>query len=226
MRTALQGINIDPERLVKQFNQIQTYERILAKRVSLSLFKPRPVSVWEVLIPVLFVFNHIELKQKRELFILNILFTKQLALDAALDMVKDGRSKQEVQDDVEVKTKKVLASDTQNVYSESIRQCQHREIALLIDHYQMLFHTKGMNYIEMVIHAYPLLEAYMDFLTRLKALEKDVSDAAQKILGLKTDVDMLNRIESTLETLRITEAQKIYEHKSMGQSLDTGSSPA
>ena len=200
-------------KLVKQFNQIQAHERLLAKWVSLSLIPPRPVSVWEVLIPVLFVFSYMELKQKRELFTLNMLFTKQLALDAALDMVKDGRSKKDALADVSVKTKDVLASDTQKVYSESIRQCQHQEIALLIDHYQKLFHTRCVDYVEMVIHAYPRLETYMDFFYRLKALEKGVTDAAQQILGLKIDIPMLNRIESTLENIRITEAQKIYERK-------------
>jgi len=206
-------INIDPVRIGKQYKHIQIHERSLAKQVSLLLYKPKPISVWEVLIPVLFIFNHIEFKRKREFFVLNTLFTKQLALDAAFAMVKDNRSEQEVMADVEEKTKGVLVSDTQNVYSESIRQSQHREIAFLINHYRILFHTSGMDYTEMVICAYPLLEAYMDFLKCLNALEKDVSNTAQLFLDSKTDVDMLNRIESTLETIRITEAKKIYRFK-------------
>ena len=55
-------------------------ERSMARAVAGSLIQPKPISVWEVMIPVIFILNFVKTKQSREIFIQNHLFTKIICL--------------------------------------------------------------------------------------------------------------------------------------------------
>ena len=71
----------------KKFKIIFERERSMARGLALSLIRFKTLTVWEIMIPVIFILNYVKLKQSREIFVQNQMFTKKMALDAALDML-------------------------------------------------------------------------------------------------------------------------------------------
>jgi len=134
-----------------------------------------------------------------------------LALEAALDMIKNGQSKEEVMSRIEDKTSGILASDNQGIYSEEIRQRQMKEIDLLVDHYYKLFEAEGKDYTSLVINAYQSHKDYTNFLGQLKGAEKAVSLAAERTLETKTSAEIVSKMEEATERVRRAQAEKIFE---------------
>ena len=71
-----------------KYNIIRSEERRLAKAVAKKIAKMPEITVWAFMIPFIFVFSFLKYKRTTETFTLNFLFTKRLALDAALDIMK------------------------------------------------------------------------------------------------------------------------------------------
>lgn len=196
--------------LDEKYERILAHERRWAQKVSQAVLKRRPIGVWEVLIPVLLLFNHIRWNAVKDLFEKNLLFTKKLALDAALALTKGGEKKDEVLRSLRQKTDSLLASDSQGVYSEAIRNRQLVEIELLIEHYCKLMNARGTDYPSLLIHAYGDLARYLGFLERLGAAEKDVNLAALETLGTRADRQMLSDIEKSSHEAREAVAQEVF----------------
>jgi len=199
--------------LKHKYKFIHDRERSLANSMALSVIKPKPIGVWEFLIPFIFILVFMKNKQTKELLVQNFMFTKKLALDASFEMIQTRCSKKEVIDKIEKKTNDILASDTQKIYSDEIRRKQIKEIDLLIDHYLKLLETEGEDYSSLVINAYQSHENYMTFLEQLKSSEKDVSKAAQETLGDRADTATLSKIEKTTDRIRVAEVEQIFKAK-------------
>jgi hypothetical protein len=173
--------------------------------------RPKPLTVWEVLIPIFIIFNHMRLKGAREVFAQNLLFTKKLALDTAMAITKNGQSKAHAMSPVEEKTKALLASVKDDIYSEQIRQKQLKEIDLLIGHYCRLLQAEGEDYATLVAHSYHNLNQYKSFLEEIKGAEGEVNRAAVTTLGSQADTETLSRIEAASHNMRLETAQKIFQ---------------
>lgn len=195
----------------KKFNIILFREQRMARAIALKAIRPKPLSVWEVMIPVIFIMGYMRAKADREVFSQNMLFTKKMALEAAFDMIRKESPKAHALMKIEHKTKDLLSSVPDGIYSEGIRQEQLREIELLIDHYIKLFRADGKDYSALVLRVYPQREDYLNFQKALSALEKQVARAAGQTLGAQTDAAMLSRIESATDELRSAEIQKIFD---------------
>lgn len=195
----------------KRYEALLYHEQSWAKAVSLAAMRPKPLTVWEVMIPIFIIFNHMRLKGAREVFAQNLLFTKKLALDAALAMTKNGQSKAHAMSPVEEKTKALLASDKDGIYSEQIRQKQLEEILLLIDHYCRLLQAEGEDFTTLVTHSYGTLNQYTSFLEALKEAEGEVNSAAVKTLGSQADTETLSKIEAASHHMRLETAKKIFQ---------------
>ncbi|MDP7354411.1 MAG: NF038143 family protein [Desulfobacterales bacterium] len=157
-----------PENLDRKFENILDRDRTVAKSVSMAVVKPKPLGVWDVMIPIVFILNFMKLKQTREIFIQNFMFTKELALDAARNIIKKGRTRESELAQIEDKTKSILDADTDGIYSEEIRRSQMEEIDLLIDHYCKLFKTDGVDYSSLVISTYQNRRGYTAFFPNSK----------------------------------------------------------
>ncbi len=194
-----------------KYNIILSEERSLAKAVAATVIEPNPISAWEILIPFIFFYNILRFKRAREVFTLNFLFTKKLALEAALDMMKKGYKKSEVMTRIKDKTSNLLASDKKGVYSEKIRQNQLKEIELLIDHYLKLLEAEGKDYPTLVKNAYKTHDNYIRFLRQLKQVEKEVNRAALQTLD-RTDsaYEIVSGMEKATERLRLVQAERIF----------------
>ena len=198
-------------KLRKKFNHIYNFERSIGSSVALRVIKAQPIGVWEFLIPVVFILHFMRNKQSREVFIQNYMFTKRHALDAALKMLKQGFSREDVLSGIEGKTRALLtAPETQGIYSDTIRQQQMNEIDLLFDHYLKLLGAEGQDYGALIRNAYGSRQNYLKFHEQLNSAEKKVSDAARQTLGPKADVDALLRIEKTTEVIRQARIDKIF----------------
>jgi hypothetical protein len=202
---------ISRKALDKRYRAILAQERSWAVSVARMVIKPRPISVWEFLIPVLLIFSFAKTKSEKEVIIQNLLFTKQLALEAALDMAKNGLNREEVLFSIKDKTSSLVNTVEDDIYSEEIRQKQLKEINLLIDHYCRLLNAEGENYASLVINVYQALESFTNFLAQLKTLEKEVNLAAMQTLGSRADPELVAGMEETTDRVRMVAAQKIFK---------------
>jgi hypothetical protein len=203
-----------PTELKRKFEMILSREQTMAKSVALQAIKPKPFSVWEVMIPLIFILSYMRARENRELFAQNLLFTKKMALEAAFDMVKKEQSREAVMNRINSKTESLLSSVPDGVYSDAIRQEQLKEIDLLIDHYCRLMKAAGKDYPALVMKAYQTKAAYIALQEKLKAAEKKVTEAARQTLGTQTDSDMVARIEAAAARLRREEVETIFSSTS------------
>ena len=199
-----------PTILDTKHENILSQERSLAKAVASAVIESRPPTVWEITIPILFILNLFRFKRSREIFALNFLFTKKLALEAAFYMIKDGQSKEEAMTRIKEKTKEILASDNKEIYSQKIRQKQLKEMGLLIDHYRKLLEAEDKDYASMMRNAYQTRENYSAFLARLKQAEKEVNTAAQQTVRATAASDLVLKMEKATERIRAAQAEKIF----------------
>ena len=133
--------NILPTVLDTKCNNIYLEERSVAKSVAEDVVGPQSAGVWDFVIPPVFFINLFKHKRKKEAFVLNLLFTKKLALEAARDMVDRDLTREAALAQADAATNSVLAGDSKGVYSDRVRQKQLREIELLVDHYHRLIMT-------------------------------------------------------------------------------------
>jgi hypothetical protein len=209
------GVNL-PAELKKKFNMILSRERRMVKSVALQAIKPKPFSVWEVLIPIVFILGYMRSKEQREIFAQNLMFTKKMALEAAFEMLDKDRSKETVMRRIASETEILLSSMPNGVYSDAIRQEQIREVDLLIDHYCRLMRAEGDDYAALAANAYRTKTDYSDFQDKLASAERMVTEAARETLGHQTDNEMAVRIETATEKIRRQEVETIYGAHSRG----------
>ena len=182
----------------------------------MQTIKPKPFSVWEVLIPIVFILGYMRSKEQREVFVQNLMFTKKLALDAAFEMLARDCSKEMVLRRVASETKSLLSSIPNGVYSDAIRQQQIGEVDLLIDHYCKLMRADGDDYAALVVNAYRTKADYSDFQDKLVLAERMVTQAARETLGHKTDNEMAAKIETAFAKIRRQEVAMIYSTHTWG----------
>jgi hypothetical protein len=199
-----------PTILDTKYENILSHERSLAKTVANAVIGQNQVAVWDVLIPIVFLFNFLRFKRAREVFALNYLFTKKLALEAAFDMRKKGQTKEEAMARVKEKTSQVLASDMKGIYSSKIRQRQMREIDLLTDHYCKLLNAEGKDYATMVKNTYTDRKHYTVFIEQLEEVEEEVIRAAAQTVGGSSASGFASKMEEATRTIRRTEIGTIF----------------
>jgi hypothetical protein len=201
-------------KLKKKFHLILSREQRVVNSIALEAIKPKPFSVWEVLIPIIFILGYMRSKEQREIFAQNLLFTKKMALEAAFEMLKRDRPKEAVMGRIASETESLLSSVPNGVYSDTIRQQQIKEIDLLIDHYCKLMRVDGNDYAALVVNAYQTRADYTGFQDQLISAERRVTQAARETLGQKTDDEMAAIIEKAADRLRQQEVETIYSNYS------------
>lgn len=194
----------------KNYRQILSQERAWARSVAASAIKKRPFTVWEVMIPVLLIISFTKTKGDREVFVKNLVFTKELALKAALEIAETGKTKREAMIPIRETTRELLTTVDPSLYSEDIRQCQMQEMDLLVDHYSRLLKVDGEDFPALIKAAYPDRKQYLAFLKRLGDIERQVNGAALKTLGPRGDRALVSRMEKAMKGLRMASAERIF----------------
>jgi hypothetical protein len=199
-----------PTILETKHANILAQERALAKTVASAVIGQTPVTVWDVLIPILFVLNVVKFKRAREIFTLNFLFTKKLALQGAFDMVRTGQSREDALAQIKDRTSQILASDKKGIYSIKIRQKQMREMEILLDHYCRLLNAEGKDYASMVKHAYRTRQNFAAFVKEMEGIEKEVNRAASQTVGTASAPDIVSKMEQAAGRVRATQVETIF----------------
>lgn len=198
------------ERIDKKFKMIFNQEVSIARAIARRVVQPKPITVWEVMIPILLLFTFMRNRQIKDYLEQNILFTKKLALEAAYEMTKNHQPKESVLRGIQKRTDDVLSSDKQGIYSEEIRAKQMEEIKLLVEHYVRLLKSRGENYAALVFNAYRSSNGYKRFLRQLETIETEVTQAAQNTLREKADEKFVEILTTTIRSIRKSETEKIF----------------
>ncbi len=203
--------NILPTVLDTKCNNIYREERSVAQAVAADVIGAQTAGVWDFFMPPVFIVNLFKHKRKKEAFILNLLFTKKLALEAARDMIDRDLTKAAALEQAAGVTNSVLAADSKGVYSDKVRHKQLREIDLLVDHYCRLIVSEGKTFEAMLHGAYKDRADYLEFIRTLNRAEKEVNHAALQTVG-KNDAarEFVDRMEKSLEAIRRLDADKFF----------------
>jgi hypothetical protein len=196
--------------LKKKYDKILSHESAIARSVAAASIKARPFSVWEVTIPIIFIFSYMKSKETREVFAQNVMFTKKMAMQAAFDMLKKGQTREFVMERIRSKTRDMIASVPGGIYSAEIRREQLKEIDLLVDHYSRLLNSQGNDYDSLVLNAYQAPDRLADFFERLQQAEDSVGRAARSTLGGSADTPTLERMKAAMKKSRLKETEKIF----------------
>lgn len=196
--------------LKKKYDKILSHESAIARSVAAASIKARPFSVWEVTIPIIFIFSYMKSKETREVFAQNVMFTKKMAMQAAFDMLKKGQTREFVMERIRSKTRDMIASVPGGIYSAEIRREQLKEIDLLVDHYSSLLNSQGNDYDSLVLNAYQTPDRLADFFERLQEAEDSVGRAAHDTLGGSADTPTLERMKAAMKKSRLKETEKIF----------------
>jgi hypothetical protein len=194
----------------KLYDEILEEEVRLARSVAYSSRRLKPFSVWEVLIPIVFILGYMRTRQQRELFVQNFIFTKKLALQAAKDCCTEEITEERALEHIEEKTLKLLETLEPTIYSKIIRQAQLEEMRLLMQHYLSLLRCRRPVLADCIRRAYADREDYLSFLGQLRKAEQDVAAAAVQTVGDQADPEMVARIDSHTHRLRLKNVDRYY----------------
>ena len=197
---------------------ILSHESAVARSVAVACIRPKPFSVWEVMIPIIFIFGYMKSKETREVFAQNVLFTKKMAMQAALDMLKKGQTRESVMDRIRSKTREMISEIPGGIYSAEIRREQLKEIDLLVDHYCRLLNSEGEDYDSLVFNAYRTPQRLNDYFEQLQKAEESVGRAAHNTLGSNADTPTLDRMNAALRNIRLKFTEKIFNTRLQSQN--------
>lgn len=167
---------------------------------------------WRILLLPNFLVHYFYFRKNLSITRKNLLFTKQLAFNAAKEIF-GGESQASEMRLIEIKTKKLLDREKKGYYTEKIRRKQLPEIQLLMDHYLGLLNSNVKKYAEMVKATYRSKQNYLSFLNKLQAAEKEVIQAALSTMKKGSKQERLNwfrRVEEAFKQARMEEVEKIF----------------
>lgn len=191
-----------------QYEIVLSHEESFATSVATGVRARKPLTIWHLIIPFMFVYELITMKKDIGTFAESFLFIRKLALDSAYDINK-GEDRKKIISQVEGKVEGRLRA--QGLFSPRLHQGQMSIINLLIDHYSKLFKAQGKDYASLVKNAYKTRSDYETFLKYLTLAEREVDTAVTLTLG---GGDYIRRQmmakEEVIERLRKKEIERVF----------------
>lgn len=184
-------------------NMILEKERVFAQSVSAVVIDKPTLSLWMILIPVIFVHFFYRLNkysQGRKDFVKHFILTKERALDETVAALESERKP----DTNKLAQAADIPEGTSKVYRAWMK--------VLLDHYQDLILSDGDTYEGMVRAVYKNRTNYLLFLNSLSEVEKAFDNVLKPHLKKNTSGvnDIVNKIETCSGVLRREEAAKIF----------------
>lgn len=182
---------------------IEQYETSQARRLAACvIFKP-PLTVWYILIPVIFVFYFYRLNKYangRKDFVEQYMKALRTAISAAAECAAGARAP--VIEDV------VAGSRPPDEAKEAFKAY----LRVLVDHYLDLFKANGDNYDTLLRKTYRTRSNYLLFTNRLHQVEKDLNRALRPRLEKENPSvgETIALIERQVVQLRRAEAERIF----------------
>ncbi|MFQ6121572.1 MAG: NF038143 family protein [Dehalococcoidales bacterium] len=191
-----------------KYGIILSYEESFAKAVAMGVMVRKPLTIWHFLMPFVFVFDFLRMRRETEIFARNFLFTRKLALDAAVAISK-GEDRQSQLAEIESKTKDRLVS--QKLYSWRTHQGQMAEVNLLLDHYAKLLKAEGDSYPSLVKNAYKTQQHFATFLQQLTSAEREIDRAVIGTLGEAEEVwQSMSMKQTIIDEMRRKGLSKLF----------------
>ena len=203
-----EGVTItDPK-----YNSILSYERKTSWEVTSQVVEKPEISVWMILIPIVFVpymQRYSKYKETSRAFSEGYLYTKKIALDIAYKIYTKEMTREDAALEVEriVKNKPNPDARVLNIFEKQIK-----EIKLLCEHYLALLASDGNNYCQLIVNHYKSYDKFIEFLNELGEAEKEVSRAATHTFKTDTEEvpEIIESMEKCLNQYRLEEAKKLF----------------
>ncbi len=186
------------------WNQENQFAYKVAKQV---LDKPK-ISVWLVLIPILFLYYAHKIQQYKagiHGFSKGVMRTKILALDSAQEELNTGKKDEEYKD-------AFVSKDLENSPNVMrVRDKQIAEVKVLKDHYARLLREQGSSYQALIKKAYKNSGEYRLFLNKLAKAEEDVHDSVLRAYHSTDEAQAVTKkMQSTTFALREEEIKTFF----------------
>lgn len=178
-------------------------EALFAKKLALKVIDKPSLSVWMILIPVIFVYYFFRCQRfssGQKQFTENHMISIRHALNEAVAVVENDKKPDPGS----------LASMSD--VPEAIRDNQAAVYKVLIEHFVDLLRSEGESVDALTRRVYQKRTHYLLFLNQLNRLEKDRNTALKPLLYEKTEGvnEVVERIEKFSETLRREMAEEIF----------------
>jgi hypothetical protein len=192
----------------EKYRLILKREQEFARYIALRVIEKPKLSVWMILIPIIFVqyfYSYKRFQSGMEGFAREFIYTRKVAMEAALSAIREGLGKEDA----------ISGSDYQKNAGLSekaliMHENQLREIALLFDHYEKLLRAEGDTYDSLVRHAYTDGTAYRLFLDQIREVEKVTNVSMKEAFGKEDLPGLIDRMESAVEETRTEELRRIF----------------
>ena len=189
--------------LEKKKDMILAKETAFASAVSAAVIDKPQLSLWMILIPVIFVHFFYRLNkysQGRKDFTRQFLTSRERSLNEALEALESDRKP----DTNKIRQMATIPEGTSKTYVKWVR--------VMVDHYTDLLASQGETYEEMVRSVYKNRTNYLLFLNSLGEAEKAFDNALKPHLKKDTNGvnDIVNRMEACTTQLRRDEASRIF----------------
>lgn len=156
------------------YDLIWNHENQFAYTVARQVLQKPKISVWIILIPVLFLYYAHKIQQYKAAmhdFSKGLMRSKILALDSAKEELDSGRKNTDYETAFESKD----LERSPNVMQ--VREKQIAEVMLLKSHYKQLLGQQGSSYPSLIRKIYKTGADYRIFLNQLARAEEEVNDA-------------------------------------------------
>lgn len=154
------------------------HERLFANMVAKTIIPTPKLSLWMILIPVIFVFYFFQLdrcSKGRKAFVHNYLITRRKTLEEVRASLEEDRAP-----DIET-----LASSSD--VPDSIRHAYKTWIQVLADHYATVLRARGASYEALVKAAFRTRKTYREALRRLNDAEATFNSSLKPLLPQDVD---------------------------------------
>jgi len=158
----------------QSYKMIWNQENQFAYRVAKQVLDKPKISVWLILIPILFLYYAHKIQQYKagvHGFSKGLMRTKILALDSAQEEMATGKKDEEYKE-------AFVSKDLENSPNVMrVRDKQIAEVEVLKTHYARLLREQGSSYQALIKKAYKTGGEYRLFLNQLAKAEGEVHDA-------------------------------------------------
>lgn len=194
-----------------KYRLILKREQGFAKTVALQVIEKPALSVWMILIPIVFLhyfYNYRRFHAGVEGFATEFIYTRKVALEAAFAVLERGLGKHEAISEADYQKNTGVS-----VKALKVHQSQLREIDLLFDHYEKLLRADGRDYESLVRQAYLNGTGYSAVLAEVSERESETIRMMKESLQKEGFTEIMARVESAVREARKQEVRKIFSEK-------------
>ena len=192
------GKNLEEKRQL-----ILDYDQVFVERLTIKIFKKPQLSIWMILIPIIFIFFFQQVtkyKNDKKDFIKNYLLSPNRALNEAYEAIKQKREFN-VEPMVEMAD---LKSHSIDPYRELM--------SILTQHYTNLLNAKGEKFGDLILSAYPKKTQYLlmidDINNAWRALHQTIVQDLAKTTPAAADT--VRKIEDSSMEIRNVDIKAFY----------------